>query len=194
MRESSMSADRLGAFSDAVIAVIITVMVLELKAPDGSEIADLLPLWPTAISYVVSYLFIAIIWVNHHHLLHFVRHPTPRLIWLNFVHLFLVSLLPFATAWVARSHMAPAPVTVYASLFLAIDLAFLAFERAVLAQADRALISEPARKRALRRTLLAVAVFAAGAVTGPFTPMIGFGIICCALLLYLSPEVVIGKK
>ncbi|MBR0933223.1 TMEM175 family protein [Bradyrhizobium jicamae] len=188
MNEKQVSADRLGAFSDAVIAVIITVMVLELKPPDGSALADLLPLWPTAISYAASYLFIAVIWVNHHHLLHLVRQPTPRLIWLNFAHLFAVSLLPFATAWVARSHMAAAPVVVYAVIFLLIDLAYLAFERAVLQQADQTVISPRARTLAQRRTLLAVLVFAAGAAIAPFIPLAGFATVCCALLLYLKPE------
>jgi len=188
MQEKQVSADRLGAFSDAVIAVIITVMVLELKEPAGSSLADLLPLWPTAISYAASYLFIAVIWVNHHHLLHLVRQPTPRLIWLNFLHLFAVSLLPFATAWVARSHMAAAPVVLYAVIFLLIDLAYLAFERAVLAQADRNMLPERARTLAQRRTFLAVIIFAAGAAVAPFMPLLGFATVCCALLLYLRPE------
>ncbi|WP_076865401.1 TMEM175 family protein [Bradyrhizobium mercantei] len=192
MQDKPLSADRLGAFSDAVIAVIITVMVLELKPPEGVAFADLLPLWPTAISYAASYLFIAVIWVNHHHLLHLVRQPTPRLIWLNFVHLFAVSLLPFATAWVARSHMAAAPVVAYAVIFLLIDLAYLAFERAVLAQADQTIVSERVRTWAQRRTLLAVLVFAAGAAIAPFMPLLGFATVCCALLLYLRPEAISG--
>lgn len=188
MPETRASADRLGIFSDAVIAVIITIMVLELKPPDGSRLADLLPLWPTAISYLVSYLFIAIIWVNHHHLMHFVHHPTSRLIWLNFVHLFSVSLISFATAWVARSEMAPVPVALYATIFLLVDIAYLVFEREVLAQADQEVMPDRIRKRAQRRTLLAVMVFAAGAVVAPFVPLLGFGIVSAALLLYLSPE------
>jgi uncharacterized membrane protein len=188
MQEKRASADRLGIFSDAVIAVIITIMVLELKPPDGSRLADLLPLWPTAISYVVSYLFIAIIWVNHHHLMHFVDGSTPRLVWLNFLHLFFVSLIPFATAWVARSEMAPVPVALYATIFLLVDIAYLAFEREVLAQANLEVMPDRVRRRARRRTLLAVAVFAAGALVAPFMPLVGFGIVCAALLLYLSPE------
>ncbi len=192
MREKTASADRLSAFSDAVIAVIITVMVLELKAPDGPRLADLLPLWPTAVSYVVSYLFIAIIWVNHHHLMHFVHRPTLRLIWSNFIHLFFVSLIPFATAWVARSEMAPVPVALYATIFLLVDIAYLAFEREVLAQANQEMMPDRVRKRARRRTLLAVVVFAAGAVTAPFMPLLGFGIVCVALLFYLSPEAIHG--
>jgi uncharacterized membrane protein len=188
MPETRASADRLGIFSDAVIAVIITIMVLELKPPDGPHLADLLPLWPTAISYLASYLFIAIIWVNHHHLMQFVHHPTSRLIWLNFVHLFFVSLIPFATAWVARSEMAPVPVALYATVFLLVDVAYLVFEREVLTAADQEVVPDRVRRRAQRRTLLAVVVFATGAVVAPFVPLLGFGIVCVALLLYLSPE------
>ncbi|MBR0870149.1 DUF1211 domain-containing protein [Bradyrhizobium tropiciagri] len=194
MQERQVSADRLGAFSDAVIAVIITVMVLELKAPHGKALADLLPLWPTAISYAASYVFIAVIWVNHHHLLHLVGHPTPRLIWLNFLHLFGVSLLPFATAWVADSHMAAAPVVIYAVIFFLIDLAYLAFERAVLAQADQSVISARARTLAQRRTLVALLIFAAGAAIAPFMPLLGFATVCGALLLYLRPEIFSRSK
>jgi hypothetical protein len=92
MREEKITADRLTAFSDAVFAVIVTVMVLELKAPDQQAFSALWPLWPTAISYAVSYLFITIIWINHHHLMWFVGPPTLGLIWINFAHLFMVSL------------------------------------------------------------------------------------------------------
>jgi uncharacterized membrane protein len=118
MHEQKTTPDRLGAFSDAVLAVIITIMVLELKAPEEATFLALLPLWPTAISYAVSYLFIAIIWLNHHHLLHFVSHTTPALIWVNFAHLFGVSLVPFATAWIARTQLASVPVAVYAAIRL----------------------------------------------------------------------------
>src|SRR5262245_49041463 len=102
MREEQTTADRLAAYSDAVFAVIVSIIVLELKAPDQAAFSDLWPLWPTAISYAVSYLFIAIIWINHHYLMRFVGSPSLRLMWMNFAHLFLVSLLPFATAWIAR--------------------------------------------------------------------------------------------
>src|SRR5882724_5314069 len=123
MREQNETAHRLAAYSDAVFAVIVTVMVLELRAPDQPSFSALWPLWPTAISYAVSYLFIAIIWINHHHLLRFVGPPTLRLMWINFVHLFMVSLLPFATAWVARTRLASAPVALYAGLFVCVDVA-----------------------------------------------------------------------
>src|SRR3954447_6707866 len=110
MREAQDTAHRLAAYSDAVFAVIVTIMVLELEAPEEASFAALWPLWPTVISYAVSYLFIAIIWINHHHLMRFVGAPTLRLMWTNFIHLFLVSLLPVATAWIARTHLASSPV------------------------------------------------------------------------------------
>src|SRR5882757_8693507 len=106
MREESVTADRLAAYSDAMFAVIVTVMVLELRAPDRAEFSALWPLWPTAVSYAVSYVFIAVIWMNHHYLMRFVGPPTLRLMWINFAHLFPVSLVPFATAWVARTRLA----------------------------------------------------------------------------------------
>jgi uncharacterized membrane protein len=112
-----------------VFAVIVTVMVLELKAPEEAAFSALWPLWPTAISYAVSYLFIAIIWINHHYLMRFVGAPTLRLIWINFVHLFMVSLLPFATAWVARTRLSSPAVVFYAGLFVGVDNAYNLFER-----------------------------------------------------------------
>lgn len=188
MQERQIKTDRLVAFSDGVIAVIITVMVLELKAPEGPELADLFPLWPTAISYAVSYLFIAIIWINHHHLMHFVRYATQRLIWLNFAHLFAVSLLPFATAWVARSYLAPIPVVVYGAIFMLVDIAYLVFEREVLAQADASAMPDRAIKLARRRSIAAFAIFGTATCIAPFVPFLGFGLICCALALHLRPE------
>ncbi|MBZ9603649.1 TMEM175 family protein [Phyllobacterium chamaecytisi] len=193
MDEQRTTADRLAAFSDAVIAVIITIMVLELEAPEDSSFESLLPLWPTAIGYAVSYLFIAIIWVNHHHLLRFVRHATPRLIWLNFAHLFVVSLLPFATAWMARSHLAAAPMTIYAAIFVLVELAYLAFEREVLAQADSTIMPDQARRLARRRTFAALGIFALAALVSPFVPLLGFGLICTALVLYVRPEAISGR-
>src|SRR5438046_5453596 len=127
MREEKITADRLTTFSDAVFAVIVTVKVLELKAPDQPAFSALWPLWPTAISYAVSYLFIAIIWINHHHLMRFVGPPTLGLIWINFVHLFMVSLLPFATAWIARTRLASSPVVSYAALTVFIYIAYNVF-------------------------------------------------------------------
>jgi uncharacterized membrane protein len=164
-------------------------MVLELKAPTISSYAALIPLWPQMISYALSYLFIAIIWVNHHHLMRFVADSTPRLVWLNFLHLFLVALVPFSTQWVANTHLGTAAVTVYAGLFVCIDTAFLLFEHEVMAQADCSAVPVKAKSRARRRSLTTVAIFAVAAIGAIFMPILGMGLILVALSFFLRPEV-----
>jgi uncharacterized membrane protein len=188
MHEKKITADRLAAYSDAFFAVIVTIMVLELKAPDESAFSALWPLWPTGISYAVSFLFIAIIWINHHYLMRFVGPPTLGLIWINFVHLFMVSLLPFATAWVARTRLASSPVAFYAGLFVCIDIAYNLFEREVLIHADTTQVSERTRRLARRRSLGVLASFTTAMLVAFVAPRLGFGLICGALLLHLRPE------
>ena len=187
MREK-ITADRLSAFSDAVFAVIVTIMVLELRAPDQSAFSALWPLWATAISYAVSYLFIAIIWINHHYLMRFVGPPTLRLVWINFIHLFMVSLLPFATAWVARTRLASPPVAFYAGLFVCIDIAYNVFEREVFARAEATQVSARTRRLARRRSLVVLASFTTAILLAFVAPRIGFGLICAALILHLRPD------
>jgi uncharacterized membrane protein len=193
-REQKTTADRLTGYSDAVFAVIVTIMVLELKAPDQPAFSALWPLWPTAISYAVSYLFIAIIWINHHYLMRFVGPPTLRLIWFNFVHLFMVSLLPFATAWIARTRLASPPVVFYAGLFVCIDIAYNLFEREVLIHADATQVSERTRRLARRRSLGVLASFTSAMLIAFVAPRLGFGVICGALILHLRPEVTPGSQ
>ena len=189
MREEKQTAHRLAAYSDAVFAVIVTIMVLELRAPDQPAFSALWPLWPTVISYAVSYLFIAIIWINHHHLMRFVDRPTLGLIWINFVHLFMVSLLPFATAWVARTRLASSPVAFYAGLFVCIDIAYNVFEREVLARAEASQVSERTRRMARRRSLVVLAIFTTAILIAFVAPHVGFGLICGALILHLKPDI-----
>ncbi|HEY1945762.1 MAG TPA: TMEM175 family protein [Bryobacteraceae bacterium] len=194
MPQEKITADRLAAYSDAVFAVIVTIMVLELKAPEQAAFSDLWPLWPTAISYAVSYLFIAIIWINHHYLMRFLGAPTLGLIWINFVHLFTVSLLPFATAWIARTRLASSPMVFYAGLFVCIDIAYNVFERQVLARADAAQVSERTRRLARRRSLGVLASFTMAMLVAFVAPRLGFGVICGALILHLRPEAAPGSR
>ena len=189
MREEKITADRLATYSDAVFAVIVTIMVLELKAPDQPAFSALWPLWPTVISYAVSYLFVAIIWINHHYLWRFVGPPTLGLIWINFVHLFLVSLLPFATAWIARTRLASSPVVFYAGLFVCIDVAYNVLEYEVLAHADAMLVSARTRRLARRRSLIVLVSFTSAMLVAIVAPRLGFGLICGALVLHLRPDV-----
>src|SRR5262245_58593750 len=188
MRGERDNTNRLAMYPDAVFAVIVTIMVLELKAPAEPAFSALWPLWPTAISYAVSYLFIAIIWINHHYLMRFVGAPSLRLIWINFAHLFLVSLLPFATSWVARTTLASSPVAFYAGLFVCVDIAYNFFERDVLAQADATYVPERRRRMARRRSLVVLAIFVTATLVALVMPRLAFGLICGALILHLSPE------
>lgn len=189
MGEHEATAHRLTAYTDAVFAVIVTIMVLELDAPDQPAFSALWPLWPTVVSYAASYLFIAIIWINHHHLMRFVRAPTLRLIWINFAHLFLVSFLPFATAWVARTKLASPPVVLYAGLFVCIDIAYNVFERDILAGADAARLSDSLRRSARRRSLTVLGIFTAAMLIALAAPLIGFLLICGGLILHVRPDV-----
>ena len=142
--------ERLGAFSDGVFAVIITIMVLDLRPPSEATLAALLRLWPAALSYVVSYLFIAIVWVNHHHLLRFAEHATPRLIWVNFAHLFMVSLVPFSTAGSRILDWRRCRCSCMQRYFVLVNLAYCAFVWEALAQAEVEEVS--ARMRRITRT------------------------------------------
>src|SRR5689334_10336928 len=117
--------ERVSTFSDGVFAVLITILVLELHPPGQPSFDSLLSLWPTWLSYAVSYLFIAIVWTNHHHLMRYATEATPRLLWFNFAHLFSVSLLPLSTAWMAKSELAPQPVAFYAAVFLLVNATYI---------------------------------------------------------------------
>lgn len=188
MTQRIVSSERLAAFSDAVFAVIITIMVLDLKPPQHPTFTALWALWPTAVSYAASYYFISIVWVNHHHLFRFLPQATPRLIWINFAHLFLVSLVPFATAWVADTRLAAVPVFMYAAVFVLVNLAYLLFERHALAQAKVHEISTKARRVIRVRSLVTLGAFVVAMPVSLAFPSWGFGLVCCALLGYLRPE------
>lgn len=112
-----MGKSRLEAFSDGVIAIIITIMVLELKAPEGANWQALEPLLPKFMSYILSFIFIGIYWNNHHHLMHLVKQISAGIMWANLNLLFWLSLVPFTTAWVGENHFEPFPVALYATLF-----------------------------------------------------------------------------
>jgi len=188
MVNKKTTPERLATFSDGVFAVIITIMVLDLKPPAEPTLKALLPLWPTALSYAVSYLFIAIIWVNHHYLLKFTHSATPRLIWWNFAHLFMVSLVPVTTVWMAATRFAAAPVFVYALVFVFVETAYIAFEGEALSQASDAVVAPSLRRITRIRSCLALGIFSSAAAISFWSPLSGFALVCCVLLIYLIPS------
>lgn len=128
-----MSKGRMEAFSDGVIAVIITILVLEMKVPHGEDLAALAPLIPLAISYVLSFVYVGIYWNNHHHLFHAVQHINGTVMWGNLHLLFWLSLFPFSTAWMGENHFAPVPVALYGVNCLMCALAYTILLRLLLA-------------------------------------------------------------
>ena len=119
-----MSKGRLEAFSDGVLAIVITIMVLELRPPDGATIDALTPLWPKLVAYVLSFVYLGIYWVNHHHLLHAVKTISGASLWANLHLLFWLSLVPVGTAWIGQTGFAPVPVAVYGFMLLMPAVAF----------------------------------------------------------------------
>src|SRR6187200_3279111 len=113
-----MNKGRLEAFSDGVIAIIITIMVLELKVPHGYDFISLKPLFPVFVSYVLSFIYLGIYWNNHHHMLHTIKHVSGGILWANLHLLFWLSLVPFVTAWIGESSVAPVPTAVYGAILL----------------------------------------------------------------------------
>jgi uncharacterized membrane protein len=186
--------DRLEAFSDGVFAVIITILVLELKPPTAHSFSALLPLWPTGLSYVVSYLFIAIVWVNHHHLFSYAELATPRLVWSNFAHLFSVSLIPITTEWIADSRLAAAPVASYAFVFVLVNLTYLALCREVVDRPAHEDLTDQMRRLLRMRSFITVGVFTTAGVAALWWPSLGMALICLCLIGYLRPDVPTLKK
>lgn len=126
-----MNKARLEAFSDGVFAIIITIMVLEIKVPHGSDWTVLRPLIPTFISYILSFTFIGIYWANHHHMLHSVKGVTGSMIWANINLLFWLSLIPFATGWMGENHFAANTVSLYGLLLLLSGIAFTILQKVI---------------------------------------------------------------
>ena len=145
-------------------------------------------LWPTWLSYAVSYLFIAIVWTNHHHLMRYATEATPRLMWFNFAHLFSVSLLPLSTAWMAVSELAPQPVAFYAAVFFLVNATYIFLIWELI---DRAPVDDvpPKVRRIMRvRSIVTLCLFGVAAVVALKYPLVGLGICCCCLIVYLKAE------
>jgi len=128
-----MNKSRLEAFSDGVIAVIITIMVLELKAPHGDGTAALVPLVPVFLSYVLSFVYVGIYWNNHHHMLHVTAKVTGGVLWANLHLLFWLSLFPFTTAWMSENHFASAPSAIYGFVLLMAAIAYVLLQQRIIA-------------------------------------------------------------
>jgi uncharacterized membrane protein len=189
MMSLSITKERLAAFSDGVFAVIITIMVLQLRLPEHPSFTSLFEQWPTALSYIVSYILIVIMWINHHFLWSFAKHSTPRLILWNFVHMFSASLVPFATAWVAATRISAVPAFVYAAVIVLVNLSYHAFAVDVMPGASAGDAAKASRRIALMRSTLTLALFTTAMLLSLKFPLVGFALVTCVLVTYARPEV-----
>jgi len=136
-----MNRTRLEAFSDGVLAIIITIMVLEIKVPHGNDFEALKPLIPVVISYILSFIYIGIYWNNHHHMMHTVKHVSGGILWANLHLLFWLSLVPFTTGWIGENHFAPIPMAVYGIVLLMAAVAYFILQTTIIrAQGERSLL------------------------------------------------------
>jgi uncharacterized membrane protein len=180
--------ERVSAFSDGVFAVLITVLVLDLRPPDIPTFRAFLLLWPTWLSYAVSYLFIAIVWTNHHYLMRYAAEATPRLLWFNFAHLFSMSLLPLSTAWMAKSDLAPQPVAFYAGVFFLVNATYICLIWELIDRTPENEIPPKARKIMRVRSITTLIVFGVAAGVALLSPLAGLTLCIGCLIVYLRPE------
>jgi uncharacterized membrane protein len=182
-----MQKNRLEAFSDGVLAIIITIMVLELKVPRGVDLAALKPLLPVFSSYVLSYIYVGIYWNNHHHLLHAAKHVSGGILWANLHLLFWLSLFPFTTGWIGENHVAPAPVAVYGLVLLMAAIAYLLLQRAIIVQQGRdSLVASAVGGDWKGR--LSFALYLVAIPLAFVSPWLAIGLYACVALLWLVPD------
>jgi uncharacterized membrane protein len=182
-----MDKNRLEAFSDGVLAIIITIMVLEMKVPHGPDLAALKPVLPVFLTYVLSYIYVGIYWNNHHHLLKACRRVNGEIMWANLNLLFWLSLFPFVTGWMGENHFMPVPSAFYGAVLLMAALAFYILQNRILADQG------PDSKLALSigrdiKGKVSPAFYAAGILTSFVSPLIAGGIYTFVALMWLVPD------
>jgi uncharacterized membrane protein len=188
-----MKKGRLEAFSDGVIAIIITIMVLELHVPHGDNISDLAPLLPTIISYVFSFVFIGIYWNNHHHMLYAVEKINGAILWGNLNLLFWLSLIPFVTSWMGENHFAKWPVILYGCVLIMNGIAYNILCQLLIRQAG----PDSALAQALKKDwkgMLSIIIYVVGIGLCFLNPWLGFGTYVVVVMMWFIPDRRIEKK
>jgi len=194
MTESGLPKSRVEAFSDGVIAVIITIMVLDLKPPATDDPGELLKISHSFLIYLISFTFVAIYWVNHHHLLAAARSATASVIWVNNILLFLLSLIPFSTAYVASTHMGPFATMVYGLLQFSCGVAFSALFATIVAQHPKGsafLLAARARKW---QNIISLAAYVVGAWIALTNPKLALALFSLVAASYVLPGMILKDK
>lgn len=188
-----MRKNRLEAFSDGVIAIIITIMVLELKIPHGATFAALHELLPKILSYILSFVYIAVYWNNHHHLLHTVDKVTGGILWANMHLLFWLSLVPSATAWSGEQHFAATPVAVYGGILFMAAFGYWILTRAIIKSHGKDSVLARAVGKDFKGNI-SVVLYAAAIPTAFWFPAVSMGIYIPVAVLWLVPDRRIEKN
>ena len=182
-----MTRGRLEAFSDGVIAIIITIMVLELKVPHGTGLADLAPLWPRLASYGMSFLMLGIYWNNHHHLMHAIKHVDGRVLWANLHLLFWLSLFPVVMAWAGETNFAATPVAAWGAIQLMAGIAYFILVRALLALHGGDSVLAAAIGRDFKG-ILSMVLYAIGVGLAMTSPPLACAIYVLVAVMWLIPD------
>jgi uncharacterized membrane protein len=180
-----MGKGRLEAFSDGVIAILITIMVLELKVPHGSEIEALLPLWPVFLSYVLSFIYVGIYWNNHHHMLHMCNQVTGGVLWANLHLLFWLSLIPFATGWLGENHFGQVPSMIYGFVLFMSAIAYWILQNQII-KADGSALKAAVGKD--KKGKLSPILYLVAIGSSYFSSWIAMSIYILAALIWLVPD------
>jgi uncharacterized membrane protein len=181
-----MGKTRLEAFSDGVLAIIITIMVLELKVPHGADWAVLQQLWPVFVSYILSFVYVGIYWNNHHHMLHATRHVSGLVLWANLHLLFWLSLVPFASGWMGENHFAPLPTALYGGVLLMSALAYWLLQAALKRSPENKLLSQAVGRDVKGK--LSMVLYLLGIVVATRLPVLAWGIYAAVALMWLVPD------
>jgi uncharacterized membrane protein len=182
-----MDSGRLEAFSDGVLAIIITIMVLEMKVPHGASLADLRPLLPVFLSYVLSFVYLGIYWNNHHHMLHVTERVNGAILWANLHLLFWLSLIPFVTGWMGENNFAPAPTALYGAVLLAAAIAYRILQRVIIAEQGESSLLAAAIGGDLKGKLTSV-LYAIAIPAAFMHQWISGGIYVLGALIWLIPD------
>jgi uncharacterized membrane protein len=182
-----MDSGRLAAFSDGVLAIIITIMVLEMKVPHGASLADLWPLLPVFLSYVLSFVYLGIYWNNHHHMLHVTERVNGAILWANLHLLFWLSLIPFVTGWMGENNFAPAPTALYGVVLLAAAIAYRILQRVIIAEQGESSLLAAAIGGDLKGKLTSV-LYAIAIPAAFMHQWISGGIYVLVALIWLIPD------
>ena len=182
-----MRKNRLESFSDAVLAIIITIMVLEMKVPHGADIAALNPVLPVFLSYVLSFVYLAIYWNNHHHMLYATQHVTGAILWANLHLLFWLSLFPFVTGWMGENHFASAPIALYGIVLFMAAVAYFILQHAIISSQGPDSLLAKAVGRDLKGKLSPV-LYGIAILTAFYKPWIAGSIYVFVALMWLIPD------